>query len=131
FIVHRLGTQFVQDTWYFAGFWTRLAEPYVYVSLTVWFLIWVIPFWVLLGQKPKMTPAILGPVAAGSLLGFYLERYILVTPSLIPPGAILAGAKITPFAPIEIGVAVGFVGLFFLCFLSFAKVFPGALPAKS
>ena len=42
----------------------------MHVSLTVWFLIWVFPFWVLLGQKPKMTPAILGPIAAGSLLGF-------------------------------------------------------------
>jgi len=131
FIIHRLGTQFVQDTWYFAGFWTRIAEPYVKLSLSVWFLIWVFPFWVLLGQKPKMTPAILGPIACGSLLGFYLERYILVTPSLVPPDAVLAGAAITPFSPIEIGVAVGFLGLFFLSFLSFAKVFPGALPAKS
>ncbi len=130
FVINRLGTQFVQDTWYFAGFWERLREPYVHVSLTVWFLIWVFPFWVLLGQKPKMTPAILGPIAAGSLLGFYLERYILVTPSLVPPSAVLAGAAITPFSLVEVGIAIGFVGLFFLSFLSFAKVFPGALPAK-
>ena len=131
FVINRLGTQFVQDTWYFTGFWERLREPYVHVSLSVWFLIWVFPFWVLLGQKPKMTPAILGPIAAGSLLGFYLERYILVTPSLVPPSAVLAGAAITPFSPLEIGVAIGFIGLFFLSFLSFAKVFPGALPAKA
>ena len=130
FVINRLGTQFVQDTWYFAGFWERLREPYVYVSLTVWFLIWVFPFWVLLGQKPKKTPAILGTVALGSLMGFHLERYILVTPSLVPPKAVLAGAAITPFSPVELGIAAGFVGLFFLCFLSFAKVFPGALPAK-
>ncbi|HKC51556.1 MAG TPA: hypothetical protein VKF60_12240 [Myxococcota bacterium] len=130
FVINRLGTQFVQDTWYFSGFWERLRQPYVYVSLTVWFLIWVFPFWVLLGQKPKKTPAILGPIALGSLVGFYLERYILVTPSLVPPKAVLAGAAITPFSPVELGIAAGFVGLFFLCFLSFAKVFPGALPAK-
>jgi hypothetical protein len=131
FVINRLGTQFVQDTWYFAGFWERLREPYVHVSLTVWFLIWVFPFWVLLGQKPKKTPAILGTIAAGSLVGFYLERYILVTPSLVPPSAVLAGAAITPFSFIEIGVAIGFVGMFFLSFLSFAKVFPGALPSKA
>ena len=94
-------------------------------------LIWVIPFWVLLGAKPKKTPAILGPVVVGSLLGFYLERYILVTPSLIPPKEVLAGAAISPFGAVELGIAVGFIGLFFLCFLGFAKVFPGALPAKS
>jgi Ni/Fe-hydrogenase subunit HybB-like protein len=101
------------------------------VSLSAWLLIWVLPFWVLLGQKPKKTPAILGTIACGSLLGFYLERYILVTPSLVGPQAVLAGAAITPFSPVELGIAAGFVGLFFLCFLSFAKVFPGALPAKS
>ena len=130
FIVNRLGTNFIQDTWYFTGWWTRAAEPYVHVTLSAWLLIWVLPFWVLLGQVPKKTPAILGPVALGSLIGFYLERYILVTPSLVPPKAVLAGAAITPFYPLELGIAAGFVGLFFLCFLSFAKVFPGALPAK-
>jgi len=80
---------------------------------------------------PKKTPAILGPIAFGSVVGFYLERYILVTPSLVPPKAVLAGAAITPFGALELGIAAGFVGLFFLCFLSFAKVFPGALPAKA
>ncbi len=131
FIVDRLGTQFVQDYWYFDQFLTRVQEPYAVVTLAAWLLIWVIPFWVLLGAKPKKTPAILGSVVFGSLLGFYLERYILVTPSLISPRAVLAGASITPFGAVELGIAVGFVGLFFLCFLGFAKVFPGALPAKS
>jgi hypothetical protein len=131
FVVDRLGSEFVQDTWYFAGWFERVAEPYAYVTLAAWLLIWVIPFWVLLGEKPKKTPAILGPIVVGSLIGFYLERYILVTPSLVPPKAVLAGAGITPFAAVELGIAAGFVGLFFLCFLGFAKVFPGALPAKS
>jgi len=131
FVTARLGSQFVQDVWYMDGFWTRLAEPYVYVTLSVWILVWVLPFWVLLGQLPKKTPAILGPIALGSVVGFYLERYILVTPSLVPPKAVLAGTAITPFSPLELGIAAGFVGLFFLSFLSFAKVFPGALPAKS
>ncbi len=131
FIVNRLGSEFLQDTWYFAGYFTRLAEPYVHVTLAAWFLIWVIPFWVLLGAQPKKTPAILGTVAVGSLLGFYLERYILVTPSLIPAKAVLAGAAVTPFGAVELGIAAGFVGLFFICFLGFAKVFPGTLSARS
>ncbi len=65
------------------------------------------------------------------LLGFYLERYILITPSLIPAKAVLAGASVTPFGVVELGIAAGFVGLFFICFLGFAKVFPGTLSAKS
>jgi hypothetical protein len=132
FIAARLGTQFLQDVWYFSGFWTRLAEPYVKWTLTAWFLTWVFPFWVLLGQRPKKTVGILGAIAAGSVLGFVLERYILVTPSLVKPSEVLAGsAQITPLGWIELGLAAGFIGLFFLCFLTVGRVFPGAIPSRS
>jgi Ni/Fe-hydrogenase subunit HybB-like protein len=131
FMVARLGSQFVQDTWYMQGFWERISEPYAKITLLAWILLWVIPFWVLLGARPKKTPAILGTVACGSLLGFWIERYILVTPSLVSPEAVLEGAPITLLGGIEIGIALGFIGLFCLCFLTFGKVFPGVLPGKS
>ena len=84
-------------------------------TLTTWFLCWVIPFWVLLGEKPKKTPAIMGTVAFGSVFGFWLERYILVTPSLVPPEEIVKGAaSITVAGLIELGLGVGFLGAFFL-----------------
>ena len=130
FIAARLGTQFLQDTWYLSGFWERIGEPYVRITLAAWILCWVVPFWVLLGQKPKKTPIILGTVAAASLLGFWIERYILVTPSLVSPEQVLAGAPVTPFGGIELGIVAGFIGLFFLCFLAFGWVFPGALPPQ-
>jgi hypothetical protein len=128
FVVARLGSQFVQDVWHMQGFWTRIAEPYARITLFTWMLLWVFPFWVLLGQRPKKTPAILGSISAGLLLGFWLERYILVTPSLVTPADVVAGAAITPFGWIEVSIGLGFVGIFFLCFLAFARVFPGALP---
>jgi len=131
FIAARLGTQFLQDTWYMQGFWERLNEPYVKTTLTAWILCWVLPFWVLLGARPKKTPAILGGVAVLSVFGFWLERYTLVTPSLVPPEEVLQGATVSPFGVIEILVTLGFLGLFFLCFLVFAKVFPGAVPSGS
>jgi Ni/Fe-hydrogenase subunit HybB-like protein len=112
------------------GFWERVAEPYARITLVTWILVWVIPFWVLLGQRPKKTPSILAAVSAGSLLGFWLERYILITPSLVDPEAVLAGAPVTLFGAVELGISAGFVGLFFLCFLVFGRVFPGAIPAK-
>jgi hypothetical protein len=130
FVVSRLGSQFVQDTWYMKGFWTRLREPYALITLFAWVLVWVVPFWVLLGQKPKRTPAILGTVALGSVFGFWIERYVLVTPSLVAPSDVLAGAAVTPLGIVEVGVAAGFVGIFMLCMLAFARVFPGALPAR-
>ncbi|MFQ5697453.1 MAG: hypothetical protein ACE5IL_04110 [Myxococcota bacterium] len=131
FIGARLGSQFLQDTWYMAGFWGRIAEPYVRLTLATWILLWVIPFWVLLGARPKKTTAILGSVAAGSVFGFWIERYILVTPSLVTPEDVLAGAPIHPFGLIEIGIALGFIGIFFLCYLGFSRVFPGVLPPRS
>ena len=72
-----------------------------------------------------------GVVALGSKIGIWLARYILVTPSLVPPEAVLAGAPVTPFGLIELGIAAGFVGAFFLAFLGFARVFPSALPPRS
>jgi hypothetical protein len=131
FVVARLGSQFVQDTWYLEGFWTRIAEPYAKVTLTAWILLWVLPFWVLRGQRPKKTPAILGGIAAGSLFGFWLERYVLVTPSLVTPEDVLAGAPIQPLGLAEIGIGLGFLGLFFLCFFAFSRVFPAVLPSRS
>jgi len=124
FLQARLGTQFMQDTWHWA--WTNLDQPYVKLSLTAWFGCWVIPFWVLLGQEPKKTKSILGGVAAISLLGFWLERNALIWPSLVPDDGLAW------FGPIQIGVAIGFLGAFELVYLVFSRVFPTLpLPERS
>ena len=116
FFQSRLGSQFMQDTWHFVA--DRLNEPYARLSLTAWLGCWIIPFWVLLGQRPKRTPAILGSVSAIVLLGFWLERNALVWPSLVPDdGAAWFGA-------IQIGIALGFLGSFVLVYLIFSRVFP-------
>jgi len=116
FIEARLGSQFLQDTWYFAL--SRLEEPYVRLSLSAWTCIWIIPFWVLLGQRPKRTPVILGTVAAIVVIGFWLERNALIWPSLIPQDGMswLGG--------IQLGIAAGFFGAFALVLLIFTRVFP-------
>ncbi len=116
FIENRIGSQFLQDTWYFVL--SRFEEPYVRLSLTAWVAIWVVPFWVLLGQRPKRTPAILGTVSAGLVLGFWLERNALIWPSWVPEDG---GAW---FGPIQLGVAAGFAGAFALVYLVFSRVFP-------
>jgi hypothetical protein len=72
----------------------------------------------LLGQEPKRTPAILGGVSAVVLFGFWLERNALVWPSLVPDdGAAWIG-------PIQIGIALGFLGAFVLVCLTFIRIFP-------
>jgi hypothetical protein len=129
FLQSRLGSQFLMDksglgdlflvqTWDLSFFWQRLQEPYAKLSLSVWACCWIVPFWVLLGQRPKRTPAILGTVAAIVVLGFWLERNVLVWPSLVP-GDSWAFAGV-----IQLGIAAGFLGAFVLVFLFFTRVVP-------
>jgi hypothetical protein len=117
FFQGRLGSQFLQDTWFWLS--SRMDEPYVKLSLTAWVGCWIVPFWVLLGQRPKRTPSILGSVAAAVLLGFWLERNALVWPALVPHDGM------SWLGPIQIGIAAGFLGAFVLVFLIFARIFPG------
>jgi hypothetical protein len=127
FIKDRLGTQFLQSTWHFAGFWGRIwGEPWVKVTLAAWMCIWVIPFWFLLGQKPKKTWWFVGSVAAVSAFGFWLERNVLIWPSLVPQDTWAW------LGWIQIGIALGFLGAFALVYLTFTRVFPSlAVPRQA
>ncbi len=116
FFQPRLGSQFLQDTWTWS--WSRLDEPYVKLSLAAWIGCWIVPFWMLLGQQPKRTPAILGGVSAVVLFGFWLERNALVWPSLVPDD------DAAWIGPIQIGIALGFLGAFALVYLTFIRIFP-------
>ena len=124
FIEARLGSQFLQDTWLFLA--SRLGEPYVGLSMAAWIGCWWIPFWVLLGQRPKQNPAILGSVALIVLIGFWLERNSLIWPSLVPEDGFAW------LGPIQLGIAAGFLGGFVLVFLVFSRIFPTLpLPRRS
>lgn len=137
FFEARLGSQFMvdkaginmmalADTWNLKFFWERLAEPYAKVTLFVWLCCWVVPFWVLLGQRPKKTPAILGSVAFVVLFGFWLERNVLVWPSLVPKDTW------SWLGLVQIGVAAGFLGAFALVYLVYTRVFPSlAVPRRA
>ncbi len=116
FLQARLGSQFFQDTWFFVM--SRLDEPYVDLSMAAWFACWWVPFWVLLGERPKKTPAILGSVTLIVLIGFWLERNVLIWPSLVPEDGMAW------LGPIQLGIATGFLGGFVLMFLVFSRVFP-------
>ncbi len=109
FFEARLGPQFMMDLWYWDLFWEHIfGDPWVKVSLFAWICIWVIPFWFLLGQRPKKTWWFLGGVATISAFGFWVERNVLIWPSLAPKDT-FAFLGVT-----QIGVALGFLGLFML-----------------
>src|SRR5215471_12724649 len=83
--------------------------PWEAISYAVVILMWVAPFLVLLGVRPKRSPAILGTIACGGLVGVWLERYLLVVPSL--------SSRATPLGWVQLLVTLGFLGAFMLCSL--------------
>lgn len=137
FFEARLGSQFMVDKsgvnelfqsqlWNLEFLRERLQEPYAKVSLLVWACCWIIPFWLLLGQRPKRTPVILGSVAAIALFGFWLERNVLVWPSLVPADSL------SWLGFVQVGVAAGFLGAFGLVFLLFSRRLPSLpVPKRS
>lgn len=80
-------------------------------------LVFFIPFSLLLWRRPKMNSRYLSMVAVIILVGFWLERYNLVVPSIWRGDG-------PPFGWPEISIAVGFVGLFGLCYSVYASLTP-------
>ncbi|MCG8591792.1 MAG: hypothetical protein MJE66_21050 [Proteobacteria bacterium] len=135
FFRDRLGAQFVIDKGFtesaVAATWTkwnfdfdRFSEAYGWLSMTVWACIWILPFWLLLGQKPKQTWWWLGGVATVMLIGFWLERNLLIWPSVVKGDG---GAW---FGAIQLGIAAGFLGAFILVFQIYTRLFPTLVVPK-
>jgi hypothetical protein len=96
----------------------RVQEPYLGVSLLVLFSLFVLPFVGLLGARPKRTPAILAGFALLVLAGLWVERYMLIYPTLYPDvTAIIFGLP-------ELGVGLLMLGLLMASVAWFGARFP-------
>ena len=98
------------------------ATPWRPVGILMVCLVFVIPFWGLMGVVPKKTPAILGTFAVISLVGLWLDRWVFVVPS------VAQGATRVPLGLPEVLVTAGFAGLWGLAHLWFAKRWPIVSP---
>lgn len=76
-----------------------------------------VPFLVLLSRKIKRIPAAMAALALLILGSMWLERFLLVAPSL------WKGESFS-FGFVELGVTAGFLGAFALCVLFFLQKFP-------
>ena len=77
------------------------------------------PFWGLIWVKSKTTVVTFTTFLTVSLVGVWLERNLLVQPSLIDS---------PQFGLPEIGIAAGFLGLFLLSYAVFARSLPMISP---
>jgi hypothetical protein len=96
----------------------RLIAPWMGMTVTVVFLMFVIPFFGLLSRAAKVYLPTFFTFAVGSLVGFWMLRFIEVYPSLhgVPAGV--------PFGLWEVGVTAGVLGLWMFAYSRFMGAFP-------
>jgi hypothetical protein len=99
----------------------RLWGPWLPIGRAVFLGMFVIPFFGLLFVATKKTTLTLGFFALVSIVSLWLERYLLVLPSVTP-------ATGPVFGLVELGTTAGFLGLFLLCYALFARRFPMISP---
>lgn len=114
---------------YIVIWYGNLPEETHFIILRVWEMPWaplswgvlvtsvLIPFLVFLSQRAKQVPWIILLVGILILAGLWLERYVLVVPSLWKRGG-------APFGWIEVGITLGFLGGAGLSFVFFLQNFP-------
>ncbi len=95
----------------------RFSEPFGVITAATVIMVFLLPFFGLLTRAPKMVPQVLAFFAAVILVGHWLERYLLIYPSLWEQDTLPLGLP-------EIGIALGFGGLFLASYLWYLTRFP-------
>jgi len=90
-----------EETWWV---FLRFEDPWRRLAFTVFGLVFLVPFLGLMNMRTKRSPFWLALFAVVVLAGMWLERHLLVMPSLNPDRVWLG-------LP-EIGVGLGFLGVF-------------------
>ena len=99
----------------------RLWGHWLPIGVAVLWGMFIIPFFGLLGVRPKKSKVFFCFFATDSLVALWLERYLLVMPSV----SVLPGPM---FHRHELGPTLMFAGLFLLSYALFARTFPMLSP---
>ena len=95
----------------------RMHGIWEFLAWAVFVMVFVIPFVALLSRAIKMNAKGLMTVSVVALIGMWLERFILVVPSLWQGPGI-------PIGIVEVLITAGVLGLFAFCYTEFLKTFP-------
>ncbi len=96
----------------------RLIGAWKPITTSVAIFAFVLPFFGLISKAAKMYLPTFVLFAFCSLIGIYLHRYIEVYPSIFGESSTL------PFGLWEIGITLGFLGIWGLCYAAFMDAFP-------
>jgi hypothetical protein len=107
-----------EETWFV---FYRLYGVWRPVGTAVFLMVFLIPFIVLLGARPKKHVGISVAVALVSLAGIWLERYLAIVPSVNHGAGPALGLP-------EAGVTAFFAGVFLLAYAWFGARYPMVSP---
>jgi len=102
-----------EETWWV---FLRFEEPWRSLCFTAFTLIFVIPFLGMLNKTSKTNPMLLSTFSVIALVGLWVERHVLVMPSL-------NASQVWVGLP-EVGVTLGFLGLFGWAVQGFLAKYP-------
>ncbi len=102
-----------EETWWI---FLRFEDPWRPWAFAAFTLVFLIPFLGLMNKTSKTNPALLFMFTCIVLAGVWVERHVLVMPSL-NPSQVWIGLP-------EVGVTLGFVGLFGFAVQGFLAKFP-------
>jgi len=102
-----------EETWWV---FLRFEDPWRPFAFAAFTMIFVIPFLGMLNKTSKTNPALLFSFTCLILAGVWVERHVLVMPSL-NPDHVWIGLP-------EVGVTAGFVGLFGFALQGFLSKYP-------
>jgi hypothetical protein len=97
----------------------RLIAPWTNLTVAVAFLTFFLPFFGLLGKYPKLFTPTMALFASTSMLGIWLHRYLEIYPVVYQQTVTLP-----PIGLWEIGIFLGYLGLWGFAYLSFMDAFP-------
>jgi Ni/Fe-hydrogenase subunit HybB-like protein len=92
-------------------------QPWKTLSWTVLAVCFIFPFLVLLRRRIKMQPMAMLVLSTVILVGMWLERFLLVVPSLWQ-------GQTLPLGLIELLISMGFFGIMAMCVLLFLRKYP-------
>ncbi len=96
----------------------RLIHPWLGLTLTTVTLMFVLPFFGLMSRAAKLFLPTLVLFTSSTVVGLWVHRYLEVYPSLYYK------AVEAPMGLWEIGITMGYLGAWGLCYIAFMDAFP-------
>jgi hypothetical protein len=97
----------------------RLIHPWMGLTIATVTMMFVIPFFGLLSRAAKVYLPTMIFFALSTVVGLWFHRYLEVYPSVY--GTSVGGM---PFGLWEIGIGLGYLGIWGVCYLAFMDAFP-------